>query len=72
MRGLHFQIENQKGKFVRVGCGELFDVAVEFVLTIPLTVVVLVLTYQGENKNQSWISLGLAHDSEVPSELADF
>lgn len=72
LRGLHYQLEHAQGKLVRVGRGEVFDVAVDIRRGSP--------TYgrwHGEvlndrNQRQFYIPPGFAHGFCVMSEEADF
>jgi dTDP-4-dehydrorhamnose 3,5-epimerase len=72
LRGLHYQIKQPQGKFVRVVQGEVFDVAVDirrFSSTFgKWTGVVL----SAENKRQFWVPEGFAHGFLVLSDSADF
>jgi dTDP-4-dehydrorhamnose 3,5-epimerase len=71
LRGLHYQIYQTQGKLVRVGLGEIFDVAVDLRKN-SLNFGKWVGAYlSAENKHQFWIPPGFAHGFLVLSEEAD-
>lgn len=62
VRGLHYQLEPQgQGKFVRVLCGAVFDVAVDLRRGSPTFGKWVGRTLSGENGLAMWIPVGFAH-----------
>lgn len=72
LRGLHYQVEHEQGKLVRVTQGEVFDVAVDIRRGSPTFGRWAGVRLSGENKRQLWIPPGLAHGFLVLSESAEF
>lgn len=72
LRGLHYQLEHAQGKLVRVGRGEIFDVAVDIRRGSPSYGHWLGVVLNDENQRQLYIPPGFAHGFCVLSEEADF
>ena len=72
LRGLHYQIEHAQGKLVRVGQGEVFDVAVDMRQSSPTFGHWEGTRLSAENKRQMWVPAGFAHGFLVLSETAEF
>lgn len=72
LRGLHYQIQHPQGKLVRVGQGEVFDVAVDLRKSSPHFGKWVSTILSAENKRQLWIPPGFAHGFLVTSESAEF
>jgi dTDP-4-dehydrorhamnose 3,5-epimerase len=72
LRGLHYQVEQQQGKLVRVVQGSVYDVAVDIRPGSPTFGHWEAVELSGENKRQFWIPPGLAHGFLVLSESAEF
>lgn len=72
LRGLHFQKSRPQGKLVRVGRGEVYDVAVDIRRNSPSYGKWFGVLLTEENKTQFWLPPGLAHGFAVLSDVADF
>lgn len=72
LRGLHYQVQCPQGKLVRVGEGEVFDVAVDLRRSSPKFGKWAGVTLSASNRNQLWIPEGFAHGFVVLSENAQF
>lgn len=72
LRGLHYQVQNQQGKLVRVAAGEVFDVAVDIRPESPTFGKWVGEILSAENKRQLWVPPGLAHGFVVLSDSAEF
>ena len=72
LRGLHYQVQNQQGKLVRVVAGEVFDVAVDIRPDSPTFGKWVGEVLSADNKRQLWVPPGLAHGFVVLSEYAEF
>jgi len=72
LRGLHYQIEHEQGKLVRVVMGEVFDVAVDLRRSSPTFGKSVSVTLSAENKQMLWVPPGFAHGFIVVSDTADF
>jgi len=72
LRGLHYQIEHAQGKLVRVGAGEVFDVAVDIRRSSPTFGRSISMTLSAQNKRMLWIPPGFAHGFLVLSDAAEF
>jgi dTDP-4-dehydrorhamnose 3,5-epimerase len=70
LRGLHYQIKNAQGKLVRVGEGEIIDVAVDLRRSSPTFGKWEAVRLSGKNKRMLWIPQGFAHGFRVVSENA--
>lgn len=70
VRGLHYQIQHAQGKLVRVGAGEILDVAVDLRRNSPTFGKWEAVRLSGENKRMLWIPPGFAHGFRVISESA--
>ena len=70
VRGLHYQIKHAQGKLVRVGEGEILDVAVDLRRSSPTFGKWEAVRLSGENKRMLWIPPGFAHGFRVISESA--
>ncbi|MEZ0329266.1 MAG: dTDP-4-dehydrorhamnose 3,5-epimerase [Dissulfuribacterales bacterium] len=71
LRGLHYQIERQQGKLVRVIFGEVYDVAVDIRRDSPTFGKWVGFYLSAENKRMLWIPPGFAHGFYVTSEAAE-
>jgi dTDP-4-dehydrorhamnose 3,5-epimerase len=70
LRGLHYQIQNAQGKLVRVGDGEILDVAVDLRRSSATFGKWEAVRLSGSNKRMLWIPAGFAHGFRVISETA--
>lgn len=72
LRGLHYQISQPQGKFVRVTAGEVFDVAVDLRRFSPTFGKWVGEILSAENRRMLWVPEGFAHGFVVLSESAEF
>lgn len=72
LRGLHYQISQPQGKFVRVTAGEVFDVAVDLRRFSPTFGKWVGEHLSAENRRMMWVPEGFAHGFVVLSEFAEF
>lgn len=72
LRGLHYQIQQPQGKFVRVIAGEVFDVAVDIRRFSPTFGQWVGEILSAENRRMMWVPQGFAHGFVVLSEFAEF
>ena len=72
LRGLHYQIKQPQGKFVRVISGEVFDVAVDIRKSSPFFGKWTGAILSAENKKMLWVPPGFAHGFYVLSDTAEF
>ncbi|MFC4313365.1 dTDP-4-dehydrorhamnose 3,5-epimerase [Steroidobacter flavus] len=72
LRGLHYQLQQTQGKLVRVGEGEVFDVAVDLRRSSPTFGQWAGEYLSAENRRMLWIPPGFAHGFLVLSERVDF
>ena len=72
LRGLHYQIQQPKGKLVRVVRGAVFDVAVDIRKSSPTFGRWVGAELSEDNQHQLWVPPGFAHGFLVLSDLADF
>ena len=70
LRGLHYQIQHAQGKLVRVGMGEVLDVAVDLRRRSPTFGKWEAVRLSGNNKKMMWIPAGFAHGFRVTSASA--
>jgi dTDP-4-dehydrorhamnose 3,5-epimerase len=71
LRGLHYQLIQPQGKLVRVGRGEIFDVAVDMRRTSPQFGQWTGVHLSAENKRMLWVPKGFAHGFLVLSDEAE-
>jgi len=71
LRGLHYQIKQPQGKYVRVLQGEIYDVVVDLREQSPSFGKWLGITLSSENKTVLWVPPGFAHGFYVTSETAE-
>lgn len=71
LRGLHYQIQQAQGKLVRVGAGEIFDVAVDLRRDSPTFGRWAGFILSAENRRIAWIPRGFAHGFLTLSDSAD-
>ena len=72
LRGLHYQIQQQQGKLIRVVQGEVFDVAVDIRKSSPTFGQWVGEVLSTENKKQLWVPEGFAHGFLKLSNAAEF
>ena len=72
LRGLHYQIQNEQGKLVRVTKGSVFDVAVDIRKSSATFGKWVGCELSEKNHRQLWIPAGFAHGFIVLSDSADF
>ena len=71
LRGLHYQIQQEQGKLVRVIVGEIFDVAVDIRRHSPTFGKWVGDYLSAENKKMLWVPPGFAHGFYVTSPEAE-
>ncbi len=71
LRGLHYQLIQPQGKLVRVGRGEIFDVAVDLRRSSPQFGQWTGVHLSAENKRMLWVPKGFAHGFLVLSDEAE-
>lgn len=72
LRGLHYQLQRQQGKLVRVVSGEVFDVAVDLRKSSPTFGKWTGVHLKASHPQIVWIPKGFAHGFLTLSETADF
>jgi dTDP-4-dehydrorhamnose 3,5-epimerase len=72
LRGLHYQLNHPQGKLVRVGQGEVYDVALDIRVGSPTFGQWHGVLLSGENKRQFYVPPGFAHGFYVISKTATF
>lgn len=72
LRGLHYQVQQQQGKLVRVVRGAVFDVAVDIRKSSATFGQWVGIELTEANHRQLWVPPGFAHGFLVLSETADF
>src|SRR5436305_14892531 len=70
LRGLHYQVKQVQGKLVRVGDGEILDVAVDLRRGSATFGKWEAVRLSGDNKRTMWIPPGFAHGFRVISPTA--
>lgn len=71
LRGMHYQIQQVQGKLVRVGRGEVFDVAVDLRRSSSTFGQWVGVRLSETEHNMLWVPPGFAHGFYVISEIAD-
>ena len=71
LRGLHYQLEQPKGKLVRVARGKIFDVAADIRSGSPSFGKWVGVVLDDEKNQALWIPPGFAHGFCVLSDFAD-
>lgn len=71
LRGLHFQVKNPQGKFIRVVQGEIYDAVVDMRKSSPTFGQWEGITLSDENKKCLWVPPGFAHGFYVTSDTAE-
>jgi dTDP-4-dehydrorhamnose 3,5-epimerase len=71
LRGLHYQLIQPQGKLVRVGRGEIYDVAVDMRRNSPQFGKWTGVHLSAENKRMLWVPKGFAHGFLVLSDEAE-
>jgi len=72
LRGLHYQIKQPQGKFVRVTAGEVFDVAVDLRKSSPTFGQWVGEVLSADNRRMLWVPPGFGHGFVTLSETAEF
>ena len=72
LRGLHYQIQQPQGKFVRVVAGAVFDVVVDIRASSPTFGQWVGEELSADNKKIMWVPSGFAHGFLVLSESVEF
>ena len=72
LRGLHYQLQQAQGKYVRVVRGRAFDVAVDLRRSSPFFGRWFGIELNEDDYRVLWIPPGFAHGFVVLSETADF
>lgn len=70
LRGLHFQISQPQGKYIRVVDGEIYDVVVDMRKKSPSFGKWEGVSLSAENRKSLWVPPGFAHGFLVTSETA--
>jgi len=70
LRGLHYQINMEQGKLIKVISGLIYDVAVDLRKTSPNFGQYVGMELSSENRKQFWIPEGFAHGFLVLSDEA--
>jgi dTDP-4-dehydrorhamnose 3,5-epimerase len=71
LRGLHFQVDQEQGKLIRVITGEIFDVAVDLRRGSPNLGKWIGIRLSAASHHMVWIPKGFAHGFYTLSEHAD-
>jgi len=71
LRGLHYQIKQTQGKFVRAVKGEIFDAVVDIRKNSSTFGQWTGVILSEENKNSLWVPPGFAHGFYVMSDTAE-
>ncbi len=71
VRGLHYQVRNIQGKYIRVVTGEIYDVAVDMRASSRTFGKWVGEILSAENKKCLWVPPGFAHGFYVMSEEAE-
>ncbi|MFT4854092.1 MAG: dTDP-4-dehydrorhamnose 3,5-epimerase [Bacteroidia bacterium] len=72
LRGMHYQLNQPQGKFVRVTDGEVYDVALDLRRSSKTFGQWYGTTLSSENKRLLWVPPGFAHGFMVTSKTAEF
>ncbi len=71
LRGLHYQIRNTQGKYIRVIIGKIYDVVVDMRASSRTFGKWIGVILSAENKKSLWAPPGFAHGFYVMSEEAE-
>jgi len=71
LRGLHYQVRQAQGKFVRVTAGQIYDVAVDIRRSSPTFGKWAGVVLSAQNHRMCWVPPGFAHGFLVTSDHAE-
>ncbi len=71
LRGLHYQLKQTQGKFIRVVEGEIFDAVVDIRKSSPTFGQWTGVVLSADNKKSLWVPPGFAHGFYVLSNTAE-
>lgn len=71
LRGMHYQVQHAQGKLLRVGAGDIYDVAIDIRRSSANFGKWVGVHLSAANRKQLWVPEGFAHGFVVLSESAD-
>lgn len=71
LRGMHYQVQHPQGKLLRVGAGEIYDVAIDIRRSSANFGKWVGVRLSADNRKQLWVPEGFAHGFVVLSASAD-